>query len=318
MAISGGSVYAGGQGGSGGGLDPRIPENWATIVQEQMFAKRVAMAHFTDLSSEFKNGGDIVNLSDFYTNVFTATQQNTAGTEVTLSNPALVNVTLTINTDDYIAFFRSNSQMAQLLDSAQLQSRFLSKASQTLLNTVEAAIFALWSGLSGNTAVGATTAAMTELQVRQVIETLDALDFDIYGGDVAWFFHQYVYWDQLVGFQKYYDATIYGAKSAPATGLIGSGNPGTGNRGVLYGIPVFVSTNVKKTLLTYRNLLAHRDAFGYAFQQVTGNGNPVAVNLSYENRNLGWLTTLEVLFGTAELRDKAAVLFNVSSADTVS
>lgn len=31
MAISGGNVYAGGLGGSGGGLDPRIPEDFGNI-----------------------------------------------------------------------------------------------------------------------------------------------------------------------------------------------------------------------------------------------------------------------------------------------
>lgn len=318
MAISGGNVYAGGIGGSGGGLDPRIPEIWSTMIQEEMFAKAVATSFFTDLSREFDNGGDIVNLSDFYTNSFTVQTQSTAGTEVTLGNPALVNVTLTVNRDRYIAFFRSNYQMAQLLAREDLQSAFIRKAGKSLIDNVEDCIFALWSGLSGNTAVGDTDTVLTDLELRTAMKTMDNNNFDLFGGDVAWFIHPVVYWMQIAGIQKIYDASQYGDASVVRTGTFAGANPAVGNRGRLYGIPLYVSTNVVSGLATYRNLLAHRDAFGYAFQKVTGSGSPVAVNVSYENRNLGWLTTLEILYGCAELRDKAAVLVNANTAASTS
>lgn len=283
-----------------------------------MFAKTVAMKHFTDLSRDLANGGDIVNLSDFYTNSFSVQTQATAGTEVVLGNPALVNKTLTVSLDKYIAFFRSNAQMAQLLAREDLQAKFISKASKSLMDAVEDSIFGLWSGLTANTAIGATSAALTDLQLRQAVRTLDALNFDVYSGDIHWFFHPFIYWDQIAAIQKIYDASSYGDASVVKTGTFAGANPSVGNRGRLYGIPLDVSTNVVKTLLSYRNLLAHRDAFGYAFQNVTGNGSPVAVNVSYENRNMGWLTTLEMLYGVSELRDQAAVVVNASSADSVS
>jgi hypothetical protein len=305
-------------GGSGGGLDPRIPELWSRMIQEEMFAKAVATNFFTDLSREFDNGGDIVNLSDFYTNTFTVQSQATAGTEVTLGNPALQNVTLTVNRDRYIAFFRSNAQMAQLLAREDLQAAFIRKASKSLIDNVEDCIFALWSGLSGNTAVGDTDTVLTDLELRSAMKTMDNNNFDLFGGDVAWFLHPTVFWNQVAGIQKIYDSSQYGDASVVRTGTFAGANPAVGNRGRLYGIPLYVSTNVVSGLTTYRNLLAHRDAFGYAFQKVSGSGSPVAVNASYENRNLGWLTTLEILYGCAELREKAAVLVNANTAATTS
>jgi hypothetical protein len=318
MAISGGNTYTGGLGGSGGGLDPRIPEIWSGMIQEEMFAKAVATNFFTDLSREFDNGGDIVNISDFYTNTFTVDPQSTAGTEVTLRNPALNNVTLTVNRDRYIAFFRSNAQMAQLLKREDLQAAFIRKAGKSLIDNVEDCIFALWSGLTGNTAVGDTDTVLTDLELRQAMRTLDVRNFDLFGGDVAWFIHPRVYWDQIAGLAKIYDASSYGDASVVKTGTFAAANPSVGNRGRLYGVPLYVSTNVVSGLQTYRNMLAHRDAFGFAFQKVTGSGSPVAVNVSYENRNLGWLTTLEILYGCSELRDQAAVLVNANSTATTS
>lgn len=316
MAISGGNVYAGGMGGSGGGLDPRIPELWNTMVQEEMFAKAVAVNWFTDLSEDFANGGDIVNISDFYTNTFSVQSQavGSQGTEVTLGNPALQNVTLTVDTNSYIAIFRSNQQMAQLLRSEQLQQKMVEKASKTLVDSCEDAIFALWSGLTANSAVGDTATVLSDLEIRQAIRTLVANNHD--RTQIAFFMHPTVIWDQVMGIQKFYDASQAGwdMRSVIREGNFGPADNSRGLVGALYGIPIFESTNVVQGLQTFRNLLAHREAFAFAFQYP----GKIQTRVSYENRNLGWLTTLEMLYGVAEIRDEAAVLVNANTSATQS
>ena len=81
--------------------------------------------------------------------------------------------------------------------------------------------------------------------------------------------------------------------------------------GTLYGMPVFRSTNVVSGLQTYRNLLAHRTAFGYAIQTPGGG---IKTTISDWPANLGTLVTHELIDGVTELRDQAAVLVNANSA----
>jgi hypothetical protein len=85
-----------------------------------------------------------------------------------------------------------------------------------------------------------------------------------------------------------------------------------GLRGSLYGIPIYLSSNVVSGLQTYRNLLAHPMAFGFALQ--TPGGSPVQVKTTYENRNLATLTTVSIIYGVAVLRESVACLLNASSA----
>lgn len=131
-----------------------------------------------------------------------------------------------------------------------------------------------------------------------------------------------MFWLQLGAIAKYYDQSQRGPNSA--AGFVATGNMGAGGqaglKGVLYGIPVYVTSRVVSGLQTYRNLLARREAFGFATQYLrtplssTAEGNRVRAQTNYELRNLGWLTVVDMIYGVAELRDQAAVVLNASSA----
>lgn len=83
-------------------------------------------------------------------------------------------------------------------------------------------------------------------------------------------------------------------------------------KGYLYGVPVFTTTNIVGALQTYRNLLLHKSAFGFAIQSM--NGGKVRATVTHENRNIGYLAVVDIIYGTAVLREPAAVLLNASSA----
>lgn len=132
-----------------------------------------------------------------------------------------------------------------------------------------------------------------------------------------------MFWLQLGAISKYYDQSVRGPQSAAgfvATGSFGGQSSPAGLKGVLYGIPVYVTSRVVSGLQTYRNLLARREALGFATQYLrtpyssTQEGNRVRAQTNYELRNLGWLTVVDMIFGVAELRDQAAVVLNASSA----
>lgn len=285
-----------------------ISEVWPGKVMEALFAKTVAANFFTDLSSFMQNGGDIIHIPDVYTNVFTVLTQVTQGTEVVTESVATVDVTLTVNLHKYVSFLMGRLTLNQIASHYDLTAVYVREASNLLKDALEDSLFALWSSLSTNT-IGDTATVLADAEIRTAINDLDTLNFPI--DELAFFFHTYVFWVQLSAIAKYYDASIGG------TSFIHEGNFGPmdfsrGLRGSLYGIPIYVSSNVVSGLQTYRNLLAHPSAFGFAIQN--GQSGKVIVTTSWENRNLAQLTNVEIIYGVAVLREQAAVLLNASSA----
>lgn len=298
-------------------LAAMIPEMWTDIVLEELFAKTVFANFVTDLSAFATDGGDIFHVPDVYTNSFSVQTQSTQGAEITTDAPAQVDVTLTIDLHKYIAYLIGDKDAKQLWGSYDFNGVYAKKAGKTLANALEASLAALWSGLSTNT-VGDTATVLTDLEIRTSINKLDALNYDL--SECAWFMHPFVFWTQVAAVQKYYDASQVGL-TGNGKGLTKSGNFGEmdvsrGLKGMLYGIPLFASTNVVGALQTYRNLLLHKSAFGFGLQ--TAGGKEVRVQSDYLLQNIGNLTVVDILYGVIELRDAAGVLVNASSTATSS
>lgn len=304
-----------------GDLAGYIGERWTPMILEQMFAKRVAANFFTDLSPWMQDGADIAHIPGVFTNNFTLKSQGTQGAEIDTESVAATDITITVNTHNYISFIIGDKDAKQIMSMYDANAVYTKKAGGTLAMALEDALFGLWSSLT--TAVGDTATVLSDAEIRTGIETLDALNFDLYDGDVAFFFHPYTYWVQLGAVTKYYDASVVGARP----GMVGNGaiagtiNAANGLRGVLYGIPVYVSSRVVSGLQTYRNLLVSKQAFGFAVQTLANPNSPsystvganVRAQTSYELRNLGWLTVVDIIFGVALLRADAGVVLNGSS-----
>lgn len=292
-------------------LAAMIPEVWTPVVNEPKFAKAVAANFFTDLSP-YAGEGDTLHVPNIYTNVFTASTQSTQGNGVVDQSPAQVDVTLAVDTHKYVAWIIGDKDMKQLAAKYALNEKYAREAQNVLITALEASIFGLWSSLSTNT-VGDTATVMTDNEVVSAIEKLASLNYEI--DEIAFFFHPFVYWRQIVTISKYY---TWNTSQLP---VIREGNFGTmdksrGLMGQLYGIPVYTSTNVVSGLSTYRNLLAHPSAFGFAIQ--TGGGSTgdmpgparIRVQAAYLLQNLGMLTVADIIYGVAVLREPAAVLVN--------
>lgn len=284
------------------------------MVLEELFAKTVAANWFRDYSNEVAQEGDIINIADVYTNKFTAQTQSTQAAGVVDESVAQANVQINVNTHKYIAFIIGDKDAKQLLSSFDFNEVYAKKAAGTLRDGFEDALFALWSGLSQSS--GDTATVLTDLELRTAASTLDTANHEL--EDIAWFFHPVVFWKQVAGIQKLYDASMRGStQSITVNGNFGPMSGQAFNKGVIYDFPVFTSSNVVSGLQTYRNLLAHRDAFGFANQTPTiSGGNGVRVQSEYQLRNLGTLTVVDMIYGVAEVRDDAAVVVNANTAAT--
>lgn len=289
-----------------------IPEVWTPTVNEEFFAKTVFANFCTDLSPFMEAGGDIAHVPGVYTNSFTIQSQSTQGAEVTTEAVAMDDNTLTVNTHSYIAIIIGDKDMNQIAAMYDISMVWAKKMAASLADSLEDALAALWSSVSTNT-VGDTATVVSDSEIRQSIEKLDSTNYPL--DELAFFFHPYVYWNQLHAVSKYYDQSIKGP--ANEAGMVVTGNfrsPAMERalRGFLYGIPVFTTSNVVSGLQTYRNLLLHKSAFAFAIQN-KGAGK-VRVQMEYELRNLGMLTVADIIYGVAVIREPGAVLVNASSA----
>ena len=304
-----------------------IPERWPGMINKALFAKATAANFFTDLSAFAQGGGDIFHVPDVYTNLLgstggTADSQSTEGAEITTATGAQNDVTLTVNTHKYLAFIIGSKDMVQLATQYDFNTVYTDQAAGLLRKALEADIYGLWSGLSTNSA-GDTATVLSDAEVRNAIYLLENGNFNTLEGDVAWHIHPYTWYLQLGAIAKYYDQSQRGPLSAAgfaATGLLGEADIARGRKGTIYGIPAYVSTNVVSGLQTYRNLLAHKSALGFATQYLSTPGSMsmeagrVRADSGWERRNIGYLTVVDMIYGVAELRDAAAVVVNGSSA----
>lgn len=297
-----------------------IPEIWAPFANPEFFAKTTFANFVTDLSSYMDQGGDIVHVPGVYTNSFTPQTQSTQGAEVTTESVAMDDNTLTINTHKYIAILIGDKDMKQIAAKYDISRIWAQKMGGSLAKVLEAALAALWSSITTNV-VGDTATVLSDAEVRQAINKLDSTNFPL--DELAFFVHPYVFWNQLHAISKYYQQNTLG----PANGI---GPVVTGNfsgntsmqkslRGVLYGIPIFTTSNVVSGLQTYRNLLLHKSAFAFAVQTNGGEylsegSVNVRIQMDYQLRNLATLTVADIIYGVAVIREPGAVLLNASSA----
>lgn len=289
-----------------------ISETWTTVVNEKLFNKSVLSAFVTDLSSFATEGSDIFHVPDIYTNALTVGTQSTQGAEITTASPATVDTTLTVSTHKYVAYIMGDLTLQQVATKYSVMDLYAKEAASLLIEALETSLAGLWSSLTTNT-VGDTATVVSDAEVRQAIEKLASAKFDL--TECAFFVHPYVFWLQLHAITKYYQQYSVGPANAEgpvASGTLGPGNLSKALVGRLYNIPVYTTTVIVSGLQTYRNLLLHKSAFGFAIQ--TRGGNKVRVQMDNLVQNLGTLTVADIIYGVAVLREPGAVLLNASSA----
>jgi hypothetical protein len=288
-----------------------IPEIWKPMLQEKKFDNVTILPFVTDLSSYLVGGGDTVHVPEIFTNTFSAQTQSTEGNGIVDATKLPVDVTLTVDTHKYIAWLLGDKTVAQLLRAYNLNEKYAQESRKILLKEVEDSLFALWSSLTTNTAVGDTTTTLSDYEIRVAINTMEG-KFML--EECAFFIHPTVFWLQLSGVAKYYE------NYKSELNLIrngGFGSKGTQNyKGHLYSVPVYTSSRVVGALQTYRNLLLHPDAIAVAFQ--TPGGGMIRVQSDYLLQNLATLTVVDIIYGVGVLRGDGGVVVNANTSAVTS
>lgn len=296
------------------------PEIWGDFMLEPKFPKAVLANFFTDLSYLIEGAGDVLHVPNIYTNTFSASTQSTQGNGVVDQSPAQVDVTLNIDTHKYVAWIFGDKTIKQLAFSEKLNQKYAEQAMNVLMVALEDSLAALWSSITTNV-VGDTATVLSDAEIRDAINALDSLDLEL--TETAFFFHPFVFWTQLGGISKYY-SQYSSSFNFIRDGSFGKMDASRGLRGVLYDQPCYVTTRIVSGLQTYRNLFAHREAFGYA-RQTPGMGggegstpSGIRVQSDYLLQNLGMLTVADMIYGVAVLRESAAVLVNANNTAKMS
>jgi len=290
-----------------------IAEIWAPKVEREWRAGLVAANWFKDLSGMMTGGGDTLNITDIFTNQFTAsTKSNTA--EVTLVSPAQAQIQLAVDTWKEVSFLIEDKELQQILRGSDVLEAYASQAKYIIAKTLDSSLMALYSGLSQS--VNDTATDVLDKDIRSAIESIADDDADL--SDAAFFMHPTVVYHDLFAIEKYYSFEQFGGKDGTVfTGNFGGGSLDKVYKGHLYGIPVFATTQVQSDGAgsAYYNLLATRDTFCIATQTPGGR---IRSQSTYLQQNLGTLWTTDIIYGVKELRDLGGVQIKSRTGGIVS
>jgi len=293
-----------------------IQEVYSPKVEREWRAGLVAGDFFTDFSGMMTGGGDTLNITDIFTNQFSANDKSNA-TQVTLQSPATAQIQLSVNTWKEVSYLIEDKELQQILRGSDILDAYEDQAKYVIRKALDTSLMGLYSGLSQT--VNDTASDVSDADVRNAIETV--VDSDVPFNELAFFFHPTVIWHDLMGIGKYtnvYQAgSVQGYAGPVVTGFLGGGSKAKALRGVLYGIPVYETTQVQEdgASSAYFNLLAHPKTFCYAIQTPGGN---VRSQAHYWPESLGTLWTTDIIYGVAELRDDAGVVIKSRQTGIVS
>ncbi len=295
-------------GGVGGSLTVDIPLVFGQKINDYFRYNLTLASFFTDRSDELTDGGSTVYTPNI---VALSTNAKTNGSAITLNNPIQTSVTLAVSTWKESSFLIEDREMAQLKKSYYLQDKLAKGGAWEVAQDLEDAIAALFSGFTGNTAVGISSANVADSSLLAAIATLETLGTPgIYTGDVAWIFHPNTFYRQIGSVDK---LTLWQNTN---TELPRTKAPTRS----LYSIPVIVSPAVPIATsgsynLSRLNLLAHKDAIHSAKMSMPVKAEKgmigsegVRVQQSYIHEYLGELVTIDMCYGVVENRDAAAVV----------
>lgn len=279
-----------------------IPKVWGEKINEFYKGKLVCAPFFTDRSDEVREGGDTLYTPSI--SELTASAKSFA-TAVTLQDPTDAKITLTIDQHYESSFAIEDKEAAQVKRSYSIMERYGRSAGYAIAKKLDTAICNLFPGFSNQ--VGSSTTTIADSDIRAAIAIAEAANVD--SMEMAFFFTPNVFWRQIQKLDKFSLAI-----NSPV-------NDPTAKRpsAYLYGIPVFISNNIRYIVVSGSagryNALAHPDAIHWATSPLGAGGSQggmvgsggIRVQSNYIPEYLSTVTTADILYGVTENRDEGGV-----------
>ena len=285
-------------------------EIWGERINDYYESKLVIAGFFVDRSSELAAGGDILHTPN--TTEFTTTAK-TIETAVTLNYPTETSIDLTVDQWYEASFAIEDNDVAQIKHSYYVQDRYAKNCGFAVAKKLEVALASLFDNFSQT--VGASTSTLADSEIREAIAYLEVANIDTTEG-CAFFMHPNVFWKQVQNLDKFSLAV-----NSPVNDPTGKTPKAT-----LYGIPVYISTNIQRISGTVgrTNALAYSDALHWATSPLGSGGSKsggsmtgkygVRVQSNYIPEYLSTITTADLLYGVVENRDTSGVAILTSDS----
>lgn len=279
-----------------------IPEIWSSECKVAREANLVAAKTVNrEYEGEIQEYGDTVHITDI-SNLSAGDKQ--ASTDVDYETITEAKTDLSIDKHKYAAF--KLEDIVKVQSKIDLRAKYTDKVGYALAEQIDTDVLAHYSDFSQS--VGSAATDITDDTLLSAIQYLDLADAP--AGDRSLILYP-SQMNALLGIDKFVraDAVGYLAQMSPVvTGHLqkGSFNPSEvkGYFGQVYGVDVYVSTNVPQTgssPVSTHNVLWHKDAVVLALQQ------DIRVQSDYDIDALATKVVADVLYGSKELRDDHAV-----------
>jgi N4-gp56 family major capsid protein len=279
-----------------------VPQLWSDEILATYKKSLVVANHVKKISMKGKKG-DTINIP-----------QPTRGSASAKSALAVVTLSTesgtmkSVNIDQHWQYSRLIEDITEIQGKPSLRRFYTDDAGYALAKNVDSFLSALaykWQGGTDSTnfnkaVIGsdgstlydgsANAAALTDVGLRRAIQTLDAADVPAA--------------NRVLLIQAQVANTLRGIARFTEQAFIGSGDAiKTGQIGRLYGVDVFVSTNLPVDSTTARfNLLMHPEALVFIEQM-----SP-RLQTQYKQEFLADLMTADNVFGGDEYRDEAGIV----------
>jgi hypothetical protein len=200
------------------------------------------------------------------------------------------------------SFAIEDREAAQVKHSYYIMEKYAKNAGYAVAKKLEVALANLFDNFSQT--VGASTTNLADSEIRAAIALLEGQNIDV-SQDVAFFFHPNVFWKQIQNIDKF-SLAVNSPVNDPTAKMPAA---------TLYGIPVYISTNIQQISGTVgrTGALAHKDALHWATSPLGTGGSMaggsmtgkygVRVQSNYIPDYLSTITTADLLYGTVENRD---------------
>jgi len=275
-----------------------IPEIWSSEIIRATESNLVLADKVKRYDGDVKSKGDTIHIPELSNLTAYA---KAAGTAVTLNHPTESEKTITVNQHYETSFMIED--ISKIQSAYNLMSEYTNKAGYAIAKNVDTALAGLYSGLSQYVGDGSTN--VTDANIIRAIQYLD--DADAPESDRFFVIKPSAKAD-LMAIDKFVLRTGPGWTTADSPILKGAKE--NGFWGDLYGVKVFVSTNLVTEAATptvVHNLLFQKEFAGLAMQSAPRTQS------QYKLEYLANLVTVDVLYGLSELRDAFAVDFRAAA-----